>query len=131
MSVSRSTRLTELTDVSLRTGTHLDPRGSRSIGIHVCSLQLDIVQESCPVISVRSANLDGSQVTQNRDEILCPQSRRPTVKRRIFMQPESIGLRTSGRNGVSLTKDRLRNCHSCSFQNHIFKRCSGSFFSDS
>lgn len=72
--ISGSTGFTKLSDVSLRTGAHLDPGGP---GSHVHLLgrfQADVVNVPRPVPGVRGTDFDGSQVGQDGDEILGPES---------------------------------------------------------
>lgn len=69
MTVARSARLAELTDVTFRAITAFDPVSRRTAGTTACRLQFDVVEETDPTWGVGSTNLERCQVRQDADEI--------------------------------------------------------------
>lgn len=118
VAIAWSTGLTELAQVTLRTGTLLDPGGRVAGGSTMCRLQLDIIQDGLTLHRVRGPDLNGRQIGQNRKESTSRLAWLPLVIM-MFMQTEGILLNSLVGYSIALGEDGQGDAAASTLQDHV------------
>jgi len=116
--IAGGARLTELTQVSLRAGTLLNPGGRMTSCTTMSRLQLHIVQNGLTLHRVGGPDLDGRQVGQNREETASRLAGLPLVIM-MLVQPEGVLLHSLIGYSIALGENGQRDAAAGSLQDHI------------